>query len=132
LKEEALDRIKWRNRFGRGFGPIVWQITDDDVHDSTQTFYLLRNQGGHLPLRILPFNKFNSISTSFHKEHYTYGTTNFRMYICGRDSLNNPSPNRQINLAQTRRYEPLLPLYFLTSCDQQYKRAYRLKVLKCC
>jgi hypothetical protein len=23
LKEEALDRIKWRNRFGRGFGPIV-------------------------------------------------------------------------------------------------------------
>jgi hypothetical protein len=23
LKEEALDRIKWRNRFGRGCGPIV-------------------------------------------------------------------------------------------------------------
>jgi hypothetical protein len=23
LKEEALDRIKWRNRFGRGFGPFV-------------------------------------------------------------------------------------------------------------
>ena len=20
----------WRNRFGRGFGPVVWQITDDD------------------------------------------------------------------------------------------------------
>ena len=30
LKEEALDRIKWRNRFGRGRGPVVWQITDDD------------------------------------------------------------------------------------------------------
>ena len=29
-KEEALDRIMWRNRFGRGFGPVVWQITDDD------------------------------------------------------------------------------------------------------
>jgi formate-dependent nitrite reductase membrane component NrfD len=29
LKEEALDRIKWRNRFGRGCGPVVWQITDD-------------------------------------------------------------------------------------------------------
>jgi hypothetical protein len=29
LKEEALDRIKWRNRFGRGFG----QITDDDDDD---------------------------------------------------------------------------------------------------
>jgi hypothetical protein len=28
-KEEALDRIKWRNRFGRGCGPVVWQITDD-------------------------------------------------------------------------------------------------------
>ena len=23
LKEEALDRTMWRNRFGRGFGPIV-------------------------------------------------------------------------------------------------------------
>jgi hypothetical protein len=23
LKEEALDRVKWRNRFGRGCGPIV-------------------------------------------------------------------------------------------------------------
>jgi hypothetical protein len=23
LKEEALDCIKWRNRFGRGFGPVV-------------------------------------------------------------------------------------------------------------
>jgi hypothetical protein len=26
LKEEALDRIKWRNRFGRGCGPVV--LTD--------------------------------------------------------------------------------------------------------
>jgi hypothetical protein len=23
VKEEALDRIKWRNRFGRGCGPVV-------------------------------------------------------------------------------------------------------------
>ena len=30
LKEEALDRTMWRNRFARGFGPVVWQITDDD------------------------------------------------------------------------------------------------------
>jgi hypothetical protein len=30
LKEEALDRIKWRNRFGRGCGPVVRQITDGD------------------------------------------------------------------------------------------------------
>ena len=29
LKEEALDHTVWRNRFGRGFGPVVWQITDD-------------------------------------------------------------------------------------------------------
>ena len=33
LKEEALDRTMWRNRFGRGFGPVVWQITDDDEDD---------------------------------------------------------------------------------------------------
>ena len=30
LKEEALDRTMWRNRFGRGFGPVVRQLTDDD------------------------------------------------------------------------------------------------------
>ena len=33
LKEEAVDRTMWRNRFGRGFGPVVWQITDDDDDD---------------------------------------------------------------------------------------------------
>jgi hypothetical protein len=33
LKEEALDRIKWRNRFGRGCGPVVCQIGDDDDDD---------------------------------------------------------------------------------------------------
>jgi len=27
LKEEALDRSKWRARFGRGFGPVVRQTT---------------------------------------------------------------------------------------------------------
>jgi len=27
LKEEALDRSVWRARFGRGFGPVVKQIT---------------------------------------------------------------------------------------------------------
>ena len=34
LKEEALDRTMWRSRFGRGFGPVVWQITDDDDDDA--------------------------------------------------------------------------------------------------
>ena len=38
LKEEALDCTVWRNRFGRGFGPVVWQITDDDDDDK----YLVR------------------------------------------------------------------------------------------
>ena len=28
LKEEALDRIMWRNRFGRGVGPDVRQNTE--------------------------------------------------------------------------------------------------------
>ena len=32
LKEEALDCTMWRNRSGRGFAPVVWQITDDDDH----------------------------------------------------------------------------------------------------
>jgi hypothetical protein len=35
LKEEALDRIKWRNRFGRGFGPVVWQSTDVCMYERT-------------------------------------------------------------------------------------------------
>ena len=28
LKGEALDRTVWRNRFGRGFGPVVRQTTE--------------------------------------------------------------------------------------------------------
>ena len=28
LKEEDLDRTMWRNRFGRGFGPVVRQHTE--------------------------------------------------------------------------------------------------------
>jgi hypothetical protein len=28
LKEEALDRILWRNRFGRGYGPVVRQTVE--------------------------------------------------------------------------------------------------------
>ena len=28
LKEEALDRTTWRNRFGGGFGPVVRQNTE--------------------------------------------------------------------------------------------------------
>jgi len=28
LKKEALDRTMWRNRFGRGVGPVVRQITE--------------------------------------------------------------------------------------------------------
>jgi hypothetical protein len=39
LKEEVLDRIKWRNRFGGGCGPVVWQITDEWISlYSTQRF----------------------------------------------------------------------------------------------
>jgi hypothetical protein len=28
LKEEALDRTMWRNRFGRGVGPVVRENTE--------------------------------------------------------------------------------------------------------
>ena len=28
LKEEALDRTMWRNRFGRVVGPVVRQVTE--------------------------------------------------------------------------------------------------------
>jgi len=28
LKEEALDPTVWRDRFGRGFGPVVRQTTE--------------------------------------------------------------------------------------------------------
>jgi hypothetical protein len=33
LKEEALYCIKWRNRFGRGCGPVLWQITDEWMNE---------------------------------------------------------------------------------------------------
>ena len=39
LKEEALDRTIWRNRFGGGFGPVVWQITDDNDDDTLMHHY---------------------------------------------------------------------------------------------
>ena len=29
MKEEALDRAKWRARFGRGFGPVARQTTNE-------------------------------------------------------------------------------------------------------
>ena len=29
----------WRNRFGRGFGPVVWQITDDVDDDDDDDIY---------------------------------------------------------------------------------------------
>ena len=28
LKEDVVDRILWRNRFGRGYGPVVRQTAD--------------------------------------------------------------------------------------------------------
>jgi hypothetical protein len=40
LEEEALDRTMWRNRFARSFGPVVWQITDDDDNPSDRTMAL--------------------------------------------------------------------------------------------
>ena len=41
LKEEALDRTMWRAGFGRGFGPVVRQITDDDddISGELQKFF---------------------------------------------------------------------------------------------
>jgi hypothetical protein len=44
LKEEALHRIMWRARFGRGFGPVVRQttkwrnVTNDRLCRSSATF----------------------------------------------------------------------------------------------
>jgi hypothetical protein len=31
LKEEALDRTMWTNRFGGGFEPVVRILNDDDI-----------------------------------------------------------------------------------------------------
>jgi hypothetical protein len=48
LKEEALDRTMWRNRFGRGFGPVVWQITDDDDNDTVNSSCILISRPNHV------------------------------------------------------------------------------------
>jgi hypothetical protein len=45
LKEEALDRIKWRNRFGRGCGPVVWQITIITDSEAQPASRLLATRG---------------------------------------------------------------------------------------
>jgi hypothetical protein len=41
LKEETVDLTKWRNLYGRDFGPVVWQITDNDDSISSQSISLL-------------------------------------------------------------------------------------------
>ena len=40
LKEEALDRSMWRNRFGGGFGPVVRQNTELMNIRKYENFYL--------------------------------------------------------------------------------------------
>jgi len=30
VRDEVLDRNLWRTRFGRNYGPVVWQTTDDE------------------------------------------------------------------------------------------------------
>ena len=43
LKEEALDRTMWRNRFGGGFGPVVRQNTEwmNEWMELTEFFFLM-------------------------------------------------------------------------------------------
>jgi len=40
LKEEALDRTMWRNRFGGGFGPVVRQNTEWMIELNVKNIYL--------------------------------------------------------------------------------------------
>ena len=44
MKEEAVDRTMWRNRFGGGFGPVVSRILNDDDDDDVfiSLLYLFR------------------------------------------------------------------------------------------
>jgi hypothetical protein len=49
LKEEALDRIKWKNRFGRGCGPVVWQFTDYWLRIMNVLFKVLRENCNRAP-----------------------------------------------------------------------------------
>ena len=50
LKEEALDRTVWRHRFARGFGPVVWQITDDDDKINVMHFVQPGPPSGRVPV----------------------------------------------------------------------------------
>jgi hypothetical protein len=54
---EALDRIKWRNHFGRGFGPVVSQITDDD-------------ERGLIEIRNITFFKSHAIYSNIYQLDY--------------------------------------------------------------
>ena len=48
LKEEAVDRAMWRNHFGRGSGPVVWQINDDDDDEiNTIRYDTMYNRATH-------------------------------------------------------------------------------------
>jgi len=85
LKEEALDRTMWRNRFGRGFGPVIWQITDDDDDDNDDapahrsvvvTDFLAKTVWQHCSIPHTLLNRLQLIFTCFldWNQHWSYGS----------------------------------------------------------
>ena len=62
----------WRNRFGRGFGPVVWQTTDDDDDDDDDDSFLTTKGKLIISLRLLwarafPYFNFRTIWRIFTK-----------------------------------------------------------------
>ena len=76
LKEEALDRTMWKNRFGRGFGPIVWQITDDDDDDDDYEYCT------RITKVFVNWSLKFKIVNSFKDVHYKMCYKNFKYNIC--------------------------------------------------
>ena len=83
LKEEALDRSVWRNRFGRGFEPVVRLLDDDD--DDTGFREL------HLPLQaiytatVLKCNFDISVNVT----NWTHNSLDINIYTNGHKNENN-------------------------------------------
>ena len=100
-RRKLLDRTKRTNRFGRGFGPVVWQITDDD---------------NNITILLLHSHLFFCICSTFYMQYRCINIT--------RSSVLVPSWGWRLIAETCKRvhvYGLLIPLLSVCVCVGEYK-----------
>ena len=78
LKEEALDRTVWRDCFGRGFGPLVWQITVDDDDDS---LFLFMAFSAYFVVGVEDYLNFNAVHPFVSQKYITTNDYSTQLHL---------------------------------------------------